>query len=99
MKLPVLDVRQLSPAQLAAGVALFEEMSSRTLLFAWEMGKDATRKELDLKFAKDVLGLPDAITVPNGPLDLLREKLAAEPSISGAGPKKKHKRGVEPDAG
>ena len=35
------------------------------------------------RFCKEVLGLPAKILGDGGPLDLLRQKLAAEPSIRG----------------
>jgi hypothetical protein len=40
-------------------------------------------KELDEKFARGVLGLPASMRAPGGPLELLRMKLAREPSIRG----------------
>ena len=39
------------------------------------------RKELDEHFAREVLGLPEVIIQPGGALDVLRMKLALEPSI------------------
>jgi hypothetical protein len=41
------------------------------------------RKELDEHFAREVLGLPEVIIQPGGALDVLRMKLALEPSIRG----------------
>ena len=48
-----------------------------------EIGADPVRKELDERLATDVLGLPSGFLAGGGPLDLLRQKLGAEPSISG----------------
>jgi len=39
---------------------------------------------LDEDFLGDVLGLNAAIVQPGGPLELVRKKLAQEPSIRGA---------------
>jgi hypothetical protein len=48
-----------------------------------EIDKDPVRKELDERFAQEVLGLPEVLLQPGGPLDVLRMKLALEPSIRG----------------
>jgi hypothetical protein len=45
-----------------------------------EIDNDMVRHELDERFVGDVLGLTKAIV---GPIDLLRMKLAQEPSIRG----------------
>lgn len=47
------------------------------LLPIHEIDKDATRKELDERFGQEVLGLPESM------LEVLRMKLAQEPSIRG----------------
>ncbi len=79
----MLDVTQLSSRQLAAAVKLFDELAAKDLEPINEADKDSTRKELDERFARDVLGFPEAVTAPGGPLELLRTKLACEPSIKG----------------
>jgi len=81
--LPVLDVMALTPAQLLAAVSLFDVMSKEQFLPLNEIDKDPARKQLDEKFAESVLGLPSSVLAPGGPLDLLRSKLAHEPSIRG----------------
>ena len=48
-----------------------------------EIDKDPVRKELDERFFHEVLGLPGKIIAPGGALDVLRMKLAQEPSIRG----------------
>ena len=78
--LPILDVTALKPKQLGEAVELFGAMNRKDLLPLHEIDKDVARKELDEKFAKDVLGLPVSIFAP---LELLRMKLAKEPSIKG----------------
>jgi hypothetical protein len=81
--LPVLDVTALKPKQLAAAVRLFDTMSGLDLLPLHEIDKDPVRQDLDKKFARDVLRLPSTMLAPGGPLELLRMKLAREPSIRG----------------
>lgn len=82
--LPVLDVTVLKPKQLAKAVALFDVTSGLGLLPVHEIDKDPVRRELDNKFARDVLGLPVPMVECGGSLELLRMKLAQEPSIRGA---------------
>jgi hypothetical protein len=53
------------------------------LLPIHEIDKDPVRKELDERFAREVLGLPEQILAPGGALEVLRMKLALEPSIRG----------------
>jgi hypothetical protein len=81
--LPVLDVTALKPKQLHAAVKLFDAMSEMELLPLHDIDKDPVRQELDEKFARDVLGLPAPMLAPGGALELLRRKLAREPSIRG----------------
>ncbi|MHB1865670.1 MAG: DNA methyltransferase family protein [Candidatus Saccharimonadales bacterium] len=81
--MPVLDVTALSPDQLGRAVKLFDSMCSKPMLPIHEIDKDLVRKELDERFASDLLGLPKTILQPDGPMDLLRKKLAREPSIRG----------------
>jgi hypothetical protein len=78
--LPVLDVTSLTPAQLAAAVAVFDAMCGKELKPFNEIDRDAVRRDLDERFARDVLGL---LYTAGGPLDRLRTKLAQEPSIRG----------------
>jgi len=81
--LPVLNVTALSPAQLSCAVKMFDSMCLRELLPIHEIDKDAVRRELDQRFANEVLGFPECVSAPGGPLELLRMKLAQEPSIRG----------------
>jgi len=81
--LPTLDVTALTPDQLAEAVKLFDEMSQKPLLTFHQLDKDPIRKELDERFGREVLGLPEHILAPSGSLDLLRMKLSREPSIRG----------------
>ena len=46
--------------------------------------QDVVRAEIDTRLATEVLGCPPELATPDGPLALLRQKLALEPSITGA---------------
>lgn len=81
--LPVLDVTALKPKQLIDAVKLFDAMSEKAFLPVHEIDQDPVRKELDEKFAHNVLGVAAPIFASGGPLELLRMKLAREPSIRG----------------
>jgi len=81
--LPVLDVTKLSPKALAKAVAIFDEIKCRELRPINEISHDAVRAEIDTRIATEVLGFPKELVKPDGPLALLRQKLALEPSIIG----------------
>lgn len=82
--LPVLDVTALTADQLSAAVSLFDEMCQQPLRPVHELDQDTVRAELDAKFARQVLGLGEALVSSGGPLELLRMKLSQEPSIRGS---------------
>ena len=73
----------MAPPKFEAAVKIFDEMCHKQLLPIHEIDKDATRKELDERFGREVLGLPESILAPGGALEVLRMKLAQEPSIRG----------------
>ena len=81
--LPVLDVAALTPGQVAAAKAVFEELRERPLLPINQIHEDDARAEIDRRLIVDVLGLDADLARPDGPVDLLRRKLAAEPQIAG----------------
>jgi len=81
--LPVLDVTKLPPKALSNAVAMFEDMKHRELRPINEISHDAVRAEIDTRIATEVLGFPKELVKPDGPLALLRQKLALEPSITG----------------
>ena len=79
----MLHVKALSAKQLQTAVKLFDEISAKPLLPLHEIDSDATREELDSRFARDVLGLAAPTFASGWALELLRMKLAREPSIRG----------------
>jgi hypothetical protein len=79
--LPILDITTLDAKGLAKAVKLFDEMCEKQLLPIHEIDKDPVRKELDERFAREVLGIPEPILASGGALEVLRMKLALEPSI------------------
>lgn len=81
--LPILDMTSLSEKRLKAAVKIFDDMCHKRLLPIHEIDRDPTRKELDQKFGREVLGLPQSLLASGGPVDALRMKLAQEPSIRG----------------
>lgn len=81
--LPVFNVTALSPEQLKAAVKIFDDLKKKHLLPFFELDKDPVRQELDRRFAIEVLGLPSESAKPGGVLDILRIKLAKEPSVRG----------------
>jgi len=81
--LPVLDVAALTKTALSKAVATFDEMKHRDLKPFNEIDRDPVRAELDYRLANEVLGFPNRLLENDGPLDLLRRKLALEPSITG----------------
>ncbi len=78
--MPTLDVTKLTPAQLAAAEAIFEDMRDVQFLPANEAYHDNSRQELDYRVLIDVLGLPTSILEP---LDMLRLGWCSEPSVHG----------------
>jgi hypothetical protein len=81
--LPVWDVTALKPDRLKKAAEVFDEVCGKQLLPIHEIDKDPIRKKIDETFAREVLGLSESTIKPGGPLELLRMKLAQEPSIRG----------------
>jgi len=81
--LPILDVTALTPEQIDEAVKIFDAMSNQKLLPLHEIDKDPVRKELDERFARNVLGVAESFLAQGGPLEILRMKLSQEPSIRG----------------
>jgi hypothetical protein len=82
--MPVLDITALARIKLKAAVKIFDEMSMSTLFPVNEIDHDLVRAELDKRFGREVLGLPESVLTPGGSMALLRKKLAREPSIYGS---------------
>ena len=82
-RMPILDVAALDVMQLDAAAKLFDAVCGIPLSPLHEMDKDESRKNLDNEFALKVLGLPAKMVEAEGPLELLRMKMAREPSILG----------------
>lgn len=82
--LPILDVTKLSQDALYKTASIFDEMKHKELRPINEIAQDAVRAEIDTRLATEVLGFPPELVTPDGPLALLRQKLALEPSIKGS---------------
>ena len=82
--MPVLDVNKLSKDALAKAVAIFDDLKHKELRPVNEIALDAVRAEIDARLATEVLGFPPELAANDGPLALLRQKLALEPSITGS---------------
>lgn len=82
-RIPTLDVRALTAEQHARAQQAFERLWEERFLPFAQIDEDEARAKLDRALVVDVLGLPESLCAPGGPLDLLRRKLAAEPQIHG----------------
>lgn len=82
--MPILDVTKLSKKAFAKAVAIFDDMKYKELRPVNEIAQDTVRAEIDTRLATEVLGFPPEPVAPDGPLVLLRQKLALEPSIAGS---------------
>ena len=81
--IPTLDVRELTPEQLASASRVFDELCDLRFLPFDQIDEDPARAELDRRLLVDVLHLPETFVNGGGPLDLLRRKLAQEPQVHG----------------
>jgi hypothetical protein len=79
----LLDVRSLTAEQNRKSKELFKKMADAELKPIHEIVEDTNRHQLDRAFLGDILGLPDSLFMSHGPLHLVRQKLAREPSIRG----------------
>ena len=82
-RIPTLDVRALTDEQHARAQQAFERLREERFLPFDQIDEDEARAKLDRALLVDVLGLPESLCAPDGPMDLLRRKLAAEPQIHG----------------
>ena len=81
--LPVLNLTALTSKQIQKASKLFDQICHKPLEPIHKIDRDPVRKELDERFAREVLGFPESLLQPGGPIDILRMKLAQEPSIRG----------------
>ena len=81
--IPTLDLRTLTEEQITSARNIFEELKHRRFLPFDQIDEDVARSELDRRLIVDVLRLPEMLVNPEGPLELIRRKLAREPQIHG----------------
>ena len=74
-----LDIRKLSPMQLAAAVKIFDELQDKAMLPANQAWEDPVRQELDKRLVKEVLGLDDKAVEQLG---ILRLQWCSEPTVT-----------------
>lgn len=82
-KFTLLDPLALTDDQLDRSAALLAERADVPMRPLNEIDLDTERAALDEAFLIDILGLSATLVGPDGPLALLRRKLAREPSING----------------
>ena len=81
--IPTLDVTKLAPQKIVDAKKAFEAVRDLRFLPFDQIDEDPARAELDRRLLVDVLGLPESLCDKDGPIDLLRRKLAKEPQIHG----------------
>ena len=81
--IPTLDTRALSDAQHAEAKRQFDLLRNELFLPFDQIDEDPARAKLDRAILVKVLGLPESLVAPDGPIDLIRRKLAREPQIHG----------------
>jgi hypothetical protein len=79
--MPTLDLRRLSARQHRAAASAFAELARERFLPMDQIHEDGARARLDRRLFVDVLGLPSTLCDSGGPIELLRQKLAAEPQV------------------
>ncbi|MYD74706.1 MAG: hypothetical protein F4Y11_11050 [Chloroflexi bacterium] len=81
--IPTMDTRALSDEQHAEARRQFDLLRHERFLPFDQIDEDPARARLDRAILVDVLGLPESLVEPGGPIDLIRRKLAREPQIHG----------------
>lgn len=79
----ILNVSALKPEQIQKAVKVFDQMCHKSMLPIHDIANDPARKELDERFCHEVLGMAEPLLRPGGAVDVLRMKLAQEPSLRG----------------
>ena len=77
---PTLDVTKLTPEQLQAAVAIYDDLCQKRMLPANEAWRDPVRQELDRRLLTEVLGLDDEAVEQLG---ILRNQWCREPTVTG----------------
>ena len=80
---PTLDFRGFTETQRAVARAALLEVRGERLLPFDQLDEDEVRGAIDRLLLEDVLGLPETLCAPGGPMERLRTKLAREPQIRG----------------
>ena len=78
--IPTLDWRQLTAAQLAAAVQIYDDLGREAMLPANESYRDPVRQELDRRLLIEVLGLDETAIEQ---LAILRNQWCMEPTVAG----------------
>ena len=78
---PTLNLHKLSAPQHQTARDVFADLAKERFLPFDQIDEDAARAELDRCLLVDVIGLPPSLCDAGGPMELLRQKLAAEPQI------------------
>ena len=81
--IPTLDTRALTDEQHTEAKRQFDLLREERFLPFNQIDEDSVRAMLDRAILVDVLGLPESLVARNGPIDLIRRKLAREPQIHG----------------
>jgi len=82
-KFACLNPEALTTKQLKDSLKLLNDLANAALKPLNEIDQDINRADLDKRFLVGILGLPNDLATAGGPLELLRAKLAREPSIHG----------------
>ena len=82
-RIPSLDVRALTDEQRERADGFFRDLAGERFLPFNQIAADEARARLDRAVLGGVLGLDEDLLGEGGPIDMLRRKLAAEPSIHG----------------
>ena len=78
--IPALDIPKLTPAQIAAAAAVFDDLCPKPMLPANESWRDPVRQDLDRRLLTEVLHLDAAVEQ----LSLLRLQWCKEPTVTAA---------------
>jgi hypothetical protein len=81
-ELPIYDLRTLSGDALLLAARYLEELSGTQLLRFDQIDGDTQRHRIDALVGQ-IFGIPERLLAAGGAFDLLRRKLAHEPSITG----------------